>query len=527
MRKLLPCLHLVVWFVSGWLNAGTACGQATLARSGSKQFRLAAVLQSGMVIQRNQPITLWGSGLPGTSVNASFRQEKRTATVQPDSSWSLAFAARPASATPDSIQVEHKAERIVLTDLLIGDVWLCAGQSNMAFPLVNDRFARQTLHTARNPLIRLLNQLPTLSTYNPAYKPTEVPHLKPNQFYQPAHWQQADSASAQLFSAVGYYVGTSLQHELGIPIGLINVAVGGSPLEAWLRPVPSANDSVLNAIFRGDWLRNPSLEPWCIQRGHENLDSLIKADYPLPTDSLGYNHPFKPGFLYESAIRPLLRMGIAGILWYQGESNALSRERVQQHEQLFPQLIRTWRADWKLPNLPIYTCQLSSIGTERGYKSQNWPYFRDSQRRLADSLPHVGMAVTSDVGHPWDVHPMDKKTVGERLARQVFAKTYRKNLLLSPSVQRVKRKKESLTLLFMNAGKGLRTSDGQLVRGFALGDETGPQTDLTGHCLQHSIILKKPPNRAGTYLYYGWQPFSTANVINSDGLPLSTFRILL
>ena len=352
----------------------------------------------------------------------------------------------------------------------------------------------------------------------------------------------ADSASARLFSAVGYYAGQLIQQETGVPIGLINVAVGGSPAEAWMRPRldgprldgpawtrpnPSANNAVLDAVFTGDWLHNPALEPWCIQRGHENLDSLLLAGYPVPKDSVGYNHPFKPGFLYEAGIRPFLPMGIAGVLWYQGESNALSLARVRQHEWLFPQLIATWRADWQRPELPVYFCQLSSIGTERGYKSEYWPLFRDSQRRMADSLTHVGMAVTIDLGHPWDVHPTDKKTVGERLAREVLAKTYRIPKLLSPEIRRITKTKTGWTITFTNAGTGLKTGDAQPLRGFAMGDETGPKIDLTATENGPTIELKREARSAGTYLYYGWQPFSTANAVNSAGLPLSTFRTLL
>ena len=292
-------LYPLIGLLIGWLLTGVVCGQP---------LRLADVWQSGMLVQRHQPITLWGKGQPGTLVQASFGRDQRKATVQPDSGWAVVFTARPASAKPDSIQVESGAERLVLTDVLIGDVWLCAGQSNMAFPLASDHYVRQTLANARNPVLRLLNRIPALSTYNPPYKPNELPNLQPDQFYKPAHWQQADSASARLFSAVGFYTGNVLQRELGIPIGLINVAVGGSPAEAWLRPVPTARNTALTAVFRGDWLHNPALEPWCIQRGHENLDSLLKAGYPVPRDSVGYNHPFKPGFLYESGIRPLLRL---------------------------------------------------------------------------------------------------------------------------------------------------------------------------------------------------------------------------
>ncbi len=524
-----------IGLLMGWLLFSPALAQHQLPQHLPQhlpQLALADVWQSGMVVQRNQPIRIWGRGLPDATVRAAFGREHQTATVRPDSGWSLTFTARPASATPDSIQLESGRERIVLRDVLVGDVWLCAGQSNMAFPLANDRFARQTLPGLHNPSLRLLNHIPALTTYSPAYKPAELPHLQPNQFYRPAHWQMADSTSARLFSAVGFYAGQMIQQETGVPIGLINVAVGGSPAEAWNRPAwnrpePSAKNASVDAVFAGDWLTNPALEPWCIQRGHENLNSLLLAGYPVPSDSLGYNHPFKPGFLYEAGIRTFLSLGVAGVLWYQGESNALSQARVRQHEQLFPLLIATWRADWQRPELPVYFCQLSSIGTERGYKSEFWPLFRDSQRRMADSLKYVGMAVTSDVGHPWDVHPTDKKTVGERLAREVLAKTYCKPKLLSPEIRRIKKTKTGWTITFTNPGTGLRTVGGQPLRGFALGDKTGPKTDLTATGNGLSIELNWKGQTAGTYLYYGWQPFSTANVVNSGGLPLSTLRIPL
>ncbi|QNE41940.1 sialate O-acetylesterase (plasmid) [Hymenobacter sp. NBH84] len=508
-----------LWLVGALLLPGAS------ARAQQPTLQLGQVWQSGMVVQRNQPLTLWGKGQPGALVRAAFGRAQGAATVLPDSTWTIALPARPASPTPDSLQVVSGPERLVLTDVLTGDVWLCAGQSNMAFPLANDRAASQTLSQLSNPLLRLLNLPPALTTYSPAYKATEQAQLEPAQFYRPGHWQAASPEAARAFSAVGFYAGQLVQQQTGIPIGLINVAVGGTPAEAWMRPVPAAPTPAVHAVFSGNWLTNPALEPWCIQRGHENLDALLQAGYVLPHDSLGYNHPFKPGFLYEAAVRPLLRLGIAGVLWYQGESNALSQARTEQHEQLFPQLVAAWRADWQRPDLPIYTCQLSSIGTEKGYKSEYWPLFRDGQRRLAAALPHVGMAVTSYVGHPWDVHPTDKKTVGERLGRVVLIQTYHQPLLPAPLPGRVRRRHNGWVLHLTHSGTGLRTADAQAARGFAVGSGTGLRIDLSAQVRGSKVRLRGAT--AGEYLYYGWQPFSTANVVNSACLPLSTFRLAL
>jgi sialate O-acetylesterase len=480
-----------------------------------------------MVIQRDQPIRIWGWATPGAVVRIWLGMEEQVGPVQADSTWLVMFRARAASTKPDTLTVQSGSQRLRLTDLWLGDVWLCAGQSNMAFPLASDQFARQTLHRAYNPMVRLFNQVPALTTYNQSYRPNELPHLQPDQFYQPAQWQVADSASARLFSAVGFYTGDRLQHELGIPIGLIHVAVGGSPAEAWMPATVADRQPVLDSLFRDDWLTNPLLETWCIQRAHQNLDSLIRSGYPVPRDSLGFNHPFKPGFLYDAALWPIRQLGLKGILWYQGESNALSLTRVRQHEQLFPQLVRAWRMTWQRTDLPIYTCQLSSIGTDRGYQSTYWPLFRDGQRRMADRLSHVGMAVTSDVGHPLDVHPTNKKTVGERLAREILVKTYGQHLALSPSISRVVRRKGQWVLRFTRTEKGLRTADAERVRGFSVGNADGPWQDVSVRLTRTSIRLAVGQVSTGAYLYYGWKPFSDGNVVNAEGLPLSTFRIPL
>ena len=291
------------------------------------------------------------------------------------------------------------------------------------------------------------------------------------------------------------------------------------------RPDSSPADTLLRSIFGGDWWQNPALEPWCIQRGHENLDSLLRVGYSVPRSRLGVNHPYQPGFLYEAAIAPLTRLAVKGVMWYQGESNALSLARARQHEPLFPRLVAGWRRAWGRDDLPFFTCQLSSIGTEKGYHSEHWPLFRDGQRRLAAELPHVGMAVTSDVGHRTNVHPTDKKTVGERLARAILIQTYRQPLLAAPLPVRVRRRAGGWVLRVAHTGTGLRTADGQVVRGFAVGDANGPNTDLSARLDGKRVGLTGP--RAGRYLYYGWQPFSTANVVNGDGLPLTTFQLPL
>ncbi|WP_019991233.1 sialate O-acetylesterase [Rudanella lutea] len=489
------------------------------------QIRLAEFWQSGMVIQRDQPVHVWGSGTPAQRVRVRLADNEVQTTVLPDSTWSVTLPARRASAAPLKLLVQTDSARLELDDLLVGDVWVCAGQSNMAFPVLAERHAAQTLREAPNPLLRLYDRIPGAFRYNEPFKAHEAPYLEPARYFRPGQWQVADSASVRRFSAVCYYAGRAVQESVGVPVGLIHMAVGGSPAEAWMRAEGAVADALLQSLFTGDWFANKTLEPWCIQRGHENLDSLLRAGYPLPRGPYGIHHPYEPGLLYEAGVLPLSRLPVKGIMWYQGESNALSEQRAQQHEALFPALINQWRRAWNRPELPFYFCQLSSISTEKGYKSDYWPLFRDGQRRLAGTMPNVGMAVTSDVGHPTDVHPTDKKSVGDRLARAMLIQTYKKPLLAAPVPVRVRRRAGGWELHLANAGEGLQTADGQEVRGFALGDATGPHTELSAQLRGKTVHLTGRGN--GQFLYYGWQPYTTANIVNSERLPLSTFKLPL
>lgn len=486
------------------------------------QLSLGKMFDNNMVIQREKPIHIFGkaSNVQNTEgVIVSFLNKKITTRIKADSTWEVYFDPQKANKIGQKLTIQSGSDTIVLNNILIGDVWLCAGQSNMEFPLANEKHVQTVLKTAFNPHLRLFNYKKVLPPINKPFKISEINHLQPNNFFE-GHWSISDSTSAKSFSAVAYYFGQMVSQNTDIPIGLIHLAVGGSPLEAWLREEAARSDTALNKLFEGDWMHNSHLEPWCILRGHQNLDSLLKNNPSVvPKDALGYNHLYKPSFL-SKAMQSFTAFPIKGFLWYQGESNSLSLARAQQHERLFPLLIADWRKQWG-DNLPFYFCQLSSISTEKGYKSEYWGYFRDSQRRLADSLDNVGMAVTSDVGHPTDVHPTDKKTVGERLAQIALSKVYKKAMAfegLKP-LKAVYKKGQ----IIVHFDRKIAVSDGPILRGVAV--ET-----MDGIIHYIPAVLKKRKIIVTTLLkvkrvLYGWKPFSDGNLINTEGLPCSTFAL--
>ncbi|MES2520828.1 MAG: family 20 glycosylhydrolase, partial [Bacteroidota bacterium] len=513
----------VKWmFTAVFLDENVKEKKGFAGKSLSKNLKLDKIFTDKMVLQREKEIPFWGKALPNSMVKIIFDNTKKEVVTNKDSVWRVVFRTQKASAKPQVAQVISEGDTLTINDILIGDVWLCAGQSNMAFMLKNEQFSHQTFPKAFNKNLRLLNFQSGLSVFNIPYKVEQMNQLQYENFYK-GSWQISDSISARDFSAVGFYYGKMLQDSLNIPIGLINIAVGGSPTEAWMSAESVRDDKDISKVFEENWLKNEYLEPWCIERGHQNLDKLIKNDALIPQDSLGYNHPFKPTFLYKAGIEPLLDFPIKGVIWYQGESNSLSLERTKQHELLLPRMVKDWRKKWQLGNFPFYFCQLSSIGTEKGYKSEYWANFRDSQRQMSISIPNSGMAVTSDFGNPTDVHPTNKKVVGERLARVALAKTYYKKIVASgPKLVKLSVESNQFILTFDQV---LETKNNQALIGFELEDSTGQKFVAEAKLSGYKVIIIKKPLKSFKKIQYGWQPFTKANLMNLEGLPVSTFEI--
>ena len=226
-------------------------------------------------------------------------------------------------------------------------------------------------------------------------------------------------------------------------------------------------------------------------------------------------HPYEPCYLYETGIRPLKDFAIKGVIWYQGESNA---NNVELHESIFPVLVQSWREIWG-QDLPFYFVQLSSLNRP------SWPHFRDSQRRLAEKIGNSGIAVSSDVGNPTDVHPTRKREVGERLARLALNQTYgKKNITSSgPMFKGVRFEKRCAYVSFVN-GIGMRSSDGEPLAGFELAGKDGLFYPAEAVVDGEQIKLFSPRVNLPCEVRYGWQPYSIGNLVNCDDLPASTFR---
>ncbi len=494
-------------------------------------LRPASVFGNHAVLQRDAPLPVWGEAEPNSTVQVRFAGKIQAAAADANGRWRVTLPALPASREPRILEIVASSSdggraQVHFTNVVVGEVWIAAGQSNMEWPLQREQFATNALATADQPDLRLLN-LDFVAKYGFGKPLTneQAERMQPGSYFH-GRWLPSTPESAKPISAIGYYFGSELRHELNVPIGIINLAVGGSPTEGWIRRGAMEADASLNALVSGNWLTNECLGPWCRERGHQNLDALLEQGRPVPSDDLGPNHHYKPGFLWETGMAQLIPFAMRGVIWYQGESNAQENWRVRQHEQLFPLLVTDWRRQWRQGDFPFLFCQLSSIGTEKGYKSGYWPDFRDSQRRMLDCLPNLEMAVTADLGHPTDVHPRNKRDVGHRLALAALGRVYgRSNEISGPLFTGASRRGNEVSVSFGH-GAGLRTNDGHQPGGFEVAGADGIFELVKARIANDQVLLDCTGIKSPESVRYGWMPFPQPplNLYNGAGLPASTFQ---
>lgn len=465
-------------------------------------LQLPCIYTDNMVLQRDTPLDIHGTANAGEKVTVSIAGQKLVAVANNRGEWSVRL--RPLAVGTDyTLTVKAGKQKREFHRVAAGEVWLCSGQSNMAFRLDQAATGKRDIALANDPDLRLFDMKGRWETRDAAWPVSCLDSLNHLQYFAETSWKGTSPETAARFSAIAYYYGKMLRDSLKVPVGLICNAVGGSPAESWIDR--NTLETQFPAIMK-DWLHNDFIQGWVRGRAAKNLTH--------DTTHLG-RHPYEPCYLYESGILPLQQYPIKGVIWYQGESNA---HNMEAHEQLFHLLVDSWRANWQNPQLPFYFVQLSSLSRP------SWTWFRDSQLRLMKSIPNTGMAVSSDQGDSLNVHPTNKQPVGERLARWALHRTYGHAITPSgPVFESVATDGEALVVSFAY-GDGLRTSDGKSPSCFEIAEEDGlyypAQVTIEGN----KVRLTCPKLKSPRYVRYAWQPFTRANLVNKDGLPASTFR---
>lgn len=469
------------------------------------ELLIAPIFTNNMVLQRNKPIVFWGKATPKSVVTITLDESSTSSTVLPNGSWQATLPAMPAGG-PHSITFDDGTTSKTISNLLIGEVWLCSGQSNMAFQLKQSHNATEAMANADNNQIRLFDMKEIAATNNEEWDQATLTQTNQLHYYNPTSWEESTKESAANFSAVGYYFGTMLHEKLGVPIGLINNAIGSSPTEAWIdRHTLEHNHELVNILY--NWSNNDFIDSWV--RGRATLNTK-RSNNP------NQRHPYHPAYLFESAILPITQLNIAGVIWYQGESNA---NNVELHDVLLPIMVQSWRNAWG-ESLPFYYTQLSSMKNGR----ETWGHFRDSQRRLLNKIPHSGMAVTSDVGAENDVHPTQKRQVGQRLAYWALADSYNQDIVKSgPLFDAIQIDGNMITGTFLHANR-LQTSDNKAVTEMEIAGKDKIYKPATAIIVNNNTLQvwnSEVPNPH--FVRYGWNSFSEGNLVNEELLPASTF----
>lgn len=467
-------------------------------------LKLAEVFSDGMVLQREQDILISGTSNAKKTVIVEFAGTKHKTVADFQGKWKVILPSMPANKKGRKLTITSDGQKICIQDVVVGDVWLCSGQSNMAFPFnasIEFESKRQTI----NKNIRLFRMTPVAETNNKQWDNEIKYNVNSLSYFKTDGWAKVtDTLALHSFSAVAISFGNILADSLDIPIALIQNAVGGSPQEAWISRSFIEKDPALVDIL-SDFYNNDRIQEWCRTRAKTNTGQ---------NSGLQQRHPYQPAYLYESGIKPLNKFDIKGVIWYQGESNA---HNVELYELLFKSFVECWRYEWN-SNLPIIFAQLSSIDRP------SWPYFRNSQRILSREIPDIYMAVTSDLGDSLDVHPRRKYSVGERMAACALSGVYKQNVPFSgPLYNSYSIDGKEIIISFEHAN-GLQASDGNSIRGFEICGEDGlyyPATAIVSDnkIHLHSDAVKKPRSAR-----YAWQSFTRANLVNTAGLPASTFE---
>jgi sialate O-acetylesterase len=483
-----------------------------------------------MVVQRDSPVVVWGVADKDEQVLVTFAPDGGTAkakfaTMFPDGRWRCELPAKSASVTPHSFFVSGKkgavhSEPVVIRDVLVGDVWVCAGQSNMEFPMSREAHAATELPKAGDAQLRLLNHtFAGQYVYGQALKAEVVARFTPEKFYT-GSWAVDSSTSAAPMSAAGYYFARTIRREAGVPVGLINYAVGGIPIESFM--AVDLLKEKFPAKVRGDWTKNDEIDAWCRGRALAHLGS---ATTNTPRYANGPDHAYKPGFAFAAGVGRITDFPVRGVLWYQGESNAIGPARVAEYPALFVAMVADWRAKWSRPDMPFYYAQLSSCAS--GKDRDLWPEFRAGQRRVLAEIPGpTGMVVTSDVGAEKDVHPGDKKTVGERFARWALRDVYGKpDTVVSGPIANAASRKGGAVLVSFGFGGGLKTSDGAAATPVEVAGSDGRFVTAEAKVECDILVVSASSVLSPKAVRYGWKPYFKGNLVNGDGLPASTFLL--
>ena len=454
------------------------------------QIKLPKVIGSNMVLQRNQPVPVWGWAAPGKTVKVNFGNQNKATTANTAGYWKITLNALTANSKPQSLTITADTSTIKLNNILVGEVWLCSGQSNMEYTM-------KLMKGYTKPFKGIDSTEQELSVANTAIRLFKVEKKLSLPDVTTTGWHESSGEALEQISAAGYYFAKNLQAKLHVPIGIICSSWGGSRIEPW---TPDWGYAALPAFAQ------------------EAAQDTLKID------------GVQPGNYYKSMIEPLAPFALHGVLWYQGESNCLLNEPGMRYADKMQALVNSWRKQWSNPKMPFYSVLIAPhYYTKRKDKvphtPETLPLFWEQQVQSA-RIPNTDFITVTDlVDDLNNIHPSYKWEVGRRLALVALAKDYGfKNTIYSgPVYQRMQVKDDKVILTFTNA-VGLKTADGQAPTFFTIAGADGNFMDAQAKIAGNTLILSNPAVSKPTTARFAWTEIARPNLVNGAGLPAVPFR---
>jgi sialate O-acetylesterase len=485
------------------------------------------------VLQRGKPIPVWGTADPGEAVTVKLQSATATATAGPDGTWMVKLPEQAAGG-PYELTLSGK-NRVTLKDVMVGEVWVASGQSNMEWPLQKSFEGQKAIEGARNPMIRLFTVRKI-----PAAEPQKTVPVDARD--KAGMWLECAPETVPDFSAVAYYFGRDLQKALNVPVGLIHTSWGGTPAQAWTTKEALEAEPALKHYPQEFEKRVKDYDPAAAKERYEASRTKWQEDMakyreaaakakeegkPAPTPPRRPNPPASPdkspnspSVLFNGMIAPLIPYAIEGAIWYQGESNA---GQAYEYRTLFPAMIADWRKHWHEGDFPFLCVQLAPYWNNNS-EAQQYAELREAQWLATKKLPNVGMAVITDVGEEKDIHPTKKERVGARLALLARKIAYGEKIVASgPEYKSMKVEGNRAVLSFDNVGAGLEARGGPLT-GFTIAGPDHKFHQAMAEIRGETVVVSSPEVEQPVAVRYGFQNFMEVNLWNKDSLPATPFR---
>jgi len=469
---------------------------------------LPILFSDNMVVQQGKPFVINGIANANDKITVKIDGEIHSLTTPYNGAWSITIDPLK-TGEKHTLTISTSDKTIEFKNVVAGEVWLISGQSNI------ERMLSQTDKSEQDSIInsfengelkniRVYNMRPEFDINASHFDSLSLAKIYDYKFFGKTKWTTIDNTEQlKKYSAIALHFSKKLSQNIDTPIGLIINAIGGSPAESWIdrKSLEFTMPDIL-----ANWTKNDYIQEWVRTRAFSQMN--YKLD--------GTKHQYEPCYLFETGIKPLQNYAIAGILWYQGESNA---HNADAHEIIFRTLVTSWRAQLNDKTLPFYFVQLSSLNRP------SWPEFRNSQRVLAQTISNCYMAISSDRGDSLDVHPLKKLDVGNRLAALALENTYGKECIISksPTFRSLESTPHEAIVTFDNAD-GLKTSCGGELLTFEVAEHKGYFMPAKATIVGNTVVVECPSIENIKYIRYGWQPFTRANLVNGANLPTSTFR---